>query len=409
MSSMKGLPIAISSCLLMGCVTRPNLPARSVPPSTVAQPTKQVSSVEVGRADNLTDAESQRRAEGLAAMDQGQFDRAETIFESLLRAHPGNASVDALLARSRSAREQTQGKATLAFANIVPVVLEGPPWAYSLRRSAPIAKVEAPPRLRMIKETRNQITDDDDWFAHNGLRLPAVLMLGARSEMLSVSVALGVTAEEQGAMATANVEITKRTLSRAGLPMSLPAAFGISDLILAIESAEKLILIYGEHNEGRYLAVVDAKSRRVDCLFDFQAFLEPPSHAPSDADFVHGSINWAALQDGVLYVSTGHRTYARSSLGKNAFVSAIEVPSGRLLWQSAPLVANASNFLVRGGYVLSGYGFTDEKDFLFVLDGQTGREVGRVPLRKSPSYLIEKDGQLFVRTYSYDYVFSYVR
>jgi hypothetical protein len=404
---MKPRSRPLCTVLLLACATRPSSPAAPAPQTLASAQTKSASPpVENGRKDELTAQEAARRDEGLSAMDQGRFDQAEAIFEALLTAHPGNASLDALFQRARSARMQTQGKATLSFANVVPATPEAPPWGYALRKPAPIARADTAPRLRMLTETRNQITDDEQWFVRNGLQLPAVLKLGVKGEVLSVSVALGLVASERGAAAAANVEVSKRTLSRAGLPMSLPAAFGTSDLTLAIEDAGKLILVYGQANDGRYVAIVDAKSRQLDAFFDFAAYLEPPSHIPADADYVHGSIEWAQIRDGVLYVSSGHRTYARSSMGKNAFITAIEVSSGKLLWQSAPLVANASNFLVRGGYLLTGYGFTAEKDFLFVLDGQTGRELHRIPLRKSPSYLIEKDGKLFVRTYSFDYVFA---
>jgi len=121
---------------------------------------------------------------------------------------------------------------------------------------------------------------------------------------------------------------------------------------------------------------------------------------------VHQTPRWAQMQDGVLYVSHGHRTYAKSSGGKNAFISAIEVESGRLLWQSAPLVANSLNFLLLDGHIITGYGFTAEPDFIFMLDQATGKTESKTPIKSGPNFFFLRERQLFVRTYDTDYVFE---
>jgi outer membrane protein assembly factor BamB len=112
------------------------------------------------------------------------------------------------------------------------------------------------------------------------------------------------------------------------------------------------------------------------------------------------------VENGVLFVSHHHMTYSASSGGFNAYVTALDLRTGALFWRSDPLVSNGSNFLVRNGYVICGYGFTAEKDFLFVLDATTGQTVRKIPLRSGPEWLIEKDGKLFVRTYDTNYVFE---
>ncbi|WP_437619144.1 hypothetical protein [Sorangium sp. So ce1151] len=130
----------------------------------------------------------------------------------------------------------------------------------------------------------------------------------------------------------------------------------------------------------------------------------PPAFAPKEAEFVRGHVGWAVAKDGVLYVSSGHRTYAASSKGKNAYVSALDLATGQLLWQSAPLVCNAENFVLRGDHLLCGYGFTAEPDFLYVLERATGKVVSKLPMKSGPEVLVEKEGKLFVRTYDTDYV-----
>jgi outer membrane protein assembly factor BamB len=121
---------------------------------------------------------------------------------------------------------------------------------------------------------------------------------------------------------------------------------------------------------------------------------------------VDESLNWAAIKDNVLYVSNGHSTYAKSSYGQNAYLSAIDASSGRLLWRSAPLASNSSNFLMYKDAIITGYGFTAESHFLYVVNQKDGRIVQTIKLKKSPEYILKKGDSIFVRTYDTDYLFK---
>ena len=65
---------------------------------------------------------------------------------------------------------------------------------------------------------------------------------------------------------------------------------------------------------------------------------------------------------------------------------------------------NSMNFVVKGDVILCGYGFTEEKDYLYQIDRNTGEILDRLALKKMPDLLVEQDGKLYVHTYSYDYV-----
>jgi hypothetical protein len=69
-------------------------------------------------------------------------------------------------------------------------------------------------------------------------------------------------------------------------------------------------------------------------------------------------------------------------------------------------VCNTENFVVHGAYIICGYGFSDEPDFLSVISRADGKTVSKTPLKNGPSYLVLKDNQLFVRAYDVDYVFD---
>ncbi len=259
-----------------------------------------------------------------------------------------------------------------------PVKLAPPPFSQALVRPAP-AGGSAAPRLVKVAERKNEITDGAAWFTTNGLSLPT----------------LQVPSAAAGGAGGARP-----------LPSFVPEGYRDQALVKAIDHGDHIALFYGpDFAETRFVAILDA-AHKVVAFFDFESFLTPPEFAPKEAAFVRGHVGWAVVKDGVLYVSSGHRTYAASSKGKNAYLSAIDLASGQLLWQSAPLVCNAENFVLRGDHLLCGYGFTAEPDFLYVLERATGKVVSKLPLKSGPEFLVEKDGKLFVRTYDTDYVFE---
>ncbi|WP_437721199.1 hypothetical protein [Sorangium sp. So ce861] len=259
-----------------------------------------------------------------------------------------------------------------------PVKLAPPPFGQTLVRPAP-AGSSAAPRLVKIAEQKTKIPDEAAWFTANGLSLPTLQI---------PSAAAGEASDSRP------------------LPSFVPETYRDQPLVKAIDHGDHLALFYGpSFSAERFVAILDA-AHRVVAFFDFKSFLTPPEIAPDEAEFVRGHVGWAVVKDGVLYVSSGHRTYAASSKGKNAYLSAIDLASGQLLWQSAPLVCNAENFVLRGDHLLCGYGFTAEPDFLYVLERATGKVVSKLSLKSGPAYLVEKDDKLFVRTYDTDYVFE---
>jgi hypothetical protein len=95
----------------------------------------------------------------------------------------------------------------------------------------------------------------------------------------------------------------------------------------------------------------------------------------------------------------------------NAYVTAIDTKTKKALWHSAPLISNASNFTFLGDdrYLLTGYGFTAEPDFLYILRAKDGAVVARIPVKSGPEHLIAARDRIWVRTYNRDYVFSAIQ
>jgi hypothetical protein len=250
------------------------------------------------------------------------------------------------------------------------------PFEYTLIEKAPVTQASKPPKLVKLTEAKNAITDDEAWFTENRLDHPDAPSPKAIAELEQV---LG--------------EDTPREL------IGMKVRTYIDDL-------EQPIAIYGKNYVADVVVIFDADYEPRN-VFDFSAWRSTPEDVPTDAMFVQQEIRWAAIEDGVLFVSSGHRTYANSSGGLNAYVSALSLDTGTLLWRSEPLVSNAQNFLVRDGYILTGYGFTAEKDFMVVLDARTGETVQKLKVKSGPTYILARDDEVFVRTYNRNYTFAF--
>lgn len=141
-------------------------------------------------------------------------------------------------------------------------------------------------------------------------------------------------------------------------------------------------------------------------VLDFLTYAHGPADLEDDMDFTFQQLRWAEVDDGVLYVSNAHRTYAESSGGLNGFITAIDPGTLEILWRSEPLVSNSENFVVLDDGIVTGYGFTGEDDYLYILNRHTGNTVERIPVPSAPEYLFAEGDRLYVRCYDTDLVYT---
>ncbi len=151
----------------------------------------------------------------------------------------------------------------------------------------------------------------------------------------------------------------------------------------------KAFLIYG----GRYLVAVATRNRAFRYAYDFAAFTRPPNGGEFEP------LTWAREVAGVLYVSNSHLTYATATRGRNAYVTAVDLKTKRTLWRSPSLVANARTFVVTGDFIVAGYGFTAEPDYLYLLDRRSGKVLERLPVPSAPEVVKLRGDLLHVWTY----------
>ena len=259
-----------------------------------------------------------------------------------------------------------------------PRILAAPPWQYTLRK-----KVRAPqkarPKLSVLSRKRNKITDDQAWFKEYGVSLP-------------------------------ELQVPNPVRNIAGhLPDYVPTALGNRRIVKAIAHADHTIFIYGLNFASGDVVLVLRDETDVVAYLDVSSYRYAPKIKTGDESFVEQSVNWAEVQNNVLYIATGHRTYAASSGGMNAYITALDLKTGELLWRSAPLVANSRNFVLRDGWILSGYGFTAEPDYMYILNQRTGEVALKTKVKTAPEFIIDVGHRLLVRTYNTNYEFSLSR
>lgn len=251
--------------------------------------------------------------------------------------------------------------------------VDRPPFAYTLKTAVKVSASPAP-TLTQVSEKKNKLANESEWFDKNGLSLA-------------------------GRKPTNGPSYPKP-------PADGYEGSGNEKLHFVLDHGDHSILMYGANFSSMKSLLLLDKNQIARGQFDFSAWMKPPEVVAGEENFTQMEVSWAQKVDDVLYMSMAHHTFAKSSKGKNAFVSAIDAENGELRWQSDPLVCNSVNFVVYGAYILCGYGFSKEEDFIYVISRADGKTISKTPIKQGPTYLVLKGKQLFVRAYDTDYVFD---
>ena len=185
-----------------------------------------------------------------------------------------------------------------------------------------------------------------------------------------------------------------------GISVSGPPFHGLPPQTIFNTANRKFVLYGRDGSTGRYLVAYSGPIALY--AYDFIHYARPPAIRPGNAGLVYEQPQWAQERNGVLYVENAHLTYASASFNRNAYVTAIDLKTRHSIWRSRALVANALNFLVTSRYVIAGYGFTREPDYLYVLDRRTGRVLDRLLLPNGPERITLLGNVVHVRTYDHN-------
>lgn len=161
----------------------------------------------------------------------------------------------------------------------------------------------------------------------------------------------------------------------------------------------------GDNAYYAYLLKLSDRRTNETITFDFTDYMYADEYVQEDYDFIRQRIIYAQVKDGILYVATGHNTYAYSC-PHNAYITAIDMTDYHVIWKTEPLTCNAASFVIIDNDIICGYGFTDEDDYLKIVDMKTGAVTKEIPIRTKAEHIIKKDDKLYVRTYNMNYVFG---
>lgn len=79
-------------------------------------------------------------------------------------------------------------------------------------------------------------------------------------------------------------------------------------------------------------------------------------------------------------------SYASGINGKGSKLFCYDTEKEKMVW-STPYLTSNDIFILSKDYVFCGYGFTDEKDYIFMLDKKTGKIYSKLPLASAHQYM----------------------
>ncbi|MBN2433494.1 MAG: SH3 domain-containing protein [Acidobacteria bacterium] len=101
-----------------------------------------------------------------------------------------------------------------------------------------------------------------------------------------------------------------------------------------------------------------------------------------------------------LFFNAACASYSRESGDRCSELVAIHPDTGEELWRTPHLVSN-NIFIPAGAWLICGYGFTSEPDFLYIVDQISGQVLTWQALDSAADYLEIRDDVLWVTTYNY--------
>ncbi len=343
----RALAFGFLPLFMVGCGS----PSPPSAPASVDLPIGKGASTRTACVDPKLDPATERER-GIDALLGDRAQEAIELLDAALKKNPNDHAAEAF--RRGAAAKLEESRASASAAPAPRVALQPIPLVRTQVRAVdgvPSRKVH----LEKESEKKNAITDTAEWAAKNELR--PVVHHGLSKE----------------------------------LPPHVAPALGKQRLETAFVHADHAVGVYGDTmlitSEGRGSAAFDLTSALTRAARPFE-------------------VMFAQLVGTTLVVELAYNGYARDSGGKNGYLAAYDAKTGELLWVSDPLTGNAREALVSGGSIVTGYGFTAEPDFVFVLDLATGKAEQKIPVKSGPELMRLKGDLLFVRTYDTDYVFK---
>ena len=105
-----------------------------------------------------------------------------------------------------------------------------------------------------------------------------------------------------------------------------------------------------------------------------------------------------------LYFNEACQSYSREAGGECSALVKVDPWYRRVEWRTPNLISN-NLFIVQDPWVITGYGFTNEPDALFLVEQRSGKVVGRRGIDTAHQYFEVRNGTLVVVTHESVYTF----
>lgn len=265
-----------------------------------------------------------------------------------------------------------QDSTALINSKLTPILVKGTTFPYSSGEYDSVVTRKL--SLKTVSRAGNAVTDDDRWFRDNVLPQP----VGPLDE-------------------------TWR---------NVPGETRWGKLKFFRSSGDLHVAIYEEVKPRADAKTEKGMSSIYDKEFNYTAVLFSDDYQPEKLFLLEAfhpgilEMGDAHLVGPILYFDCNYNGYAKIAKRKTGYLVAFDLKKEKVLWTSRSLTSSWRGFIVLHDAVISGYGFTEEKDALFVHNRFTGKRWLKVKLKSAHEYLIPKGDKLYVRTYDMNYVYQ---
>jgi hypothetical protein len=185
------------------------------------------------------------------------------------------------------------------------------------------------------------------------------------------------------------------------VPWFVPLIEGTAELFLLDRVGDELMAFYRDPYDASSCGLGgDANCHYFVRLYDMEGSqrwsvaLHELLSAPTYLEVQ--DIRWA---DGTLYFNEACQSYASGAKGQCSALVAYDPLAKEIRWRTRPLTSNGV-FLIHGDYIVTGYGFTDERDYIHVVRRSDGKIMQKLSVPKAAEgFVIAEDGLLEVTLY----------
>ncbi len=174
--------------------------------------------------------------------------------------------------------------------------------------------------------------------------------------------------------------------------------------------------IYNYNKNAAILNIWNIYADEYEFKMDLSEYLSP--NGPIDpGNPAAQNLNWARIINGVLLISNSCPVDAQSQENQenlNAYITALNLRDGSVIWRSDPMINSALNFELFGvwdngilneGVIVCGYG-SPENNNIYQISMTSGKILSETPIASAPDAFAYANGILYVHCLDRDYEFE---